>query len=163
MHNVHPYYRVPGVACLGIAANILAMRVFAAKKFHTFYRWLFTMYCSYNPIIFSLMMTLCMYDLIYLVCSMVIFSLPLLWPSIPSSFIFTHSIPYMLPIAQVAMTGRLVRTIMLKIFLYFRFHLHHHGCCYRALHHRLPSFLQDLSPLATQQIHNSYPSLLHSL
>ena len=40
-------YLVEGIflfvfACLGIAANILAMRVFAGKMFHTFYRYNYT-------------------------------------------------------------------------------------------------------------------------
>ena len=51
------------------------------------------------------MISLSLYDLVCLVSSLVIFSLPLLWPSIPSSLLFTHSVPYLLPIAHVGMTG----------------------------------------------------------
>ena len=55
------------------------------------------------------MLTLCLYDLVYLMASMMIFSLPLLWPFLVID-IFTYSIPFLLPIAHIAMTGHLSNT-----------------------------------------------------
>ena len=51
------------------------------------------------------MMTLCVYDLVYLVCSLAVFSFPLLWPSLPTFFFFPYSITYLLPVAHIGMTG----------------------------------------------------------
>ena len=42
---------------------------------------------------------------IYLLCSLVIFSMPLLWPSLPAHRIYTLSIPILLPIAHMGLTG----------------------------------------------------------
>ena len=53
----------------------------------------------------SLMMTLCGYDLVYLMCSLVIFSFPLLWPSLPSFIFFPYSVTYLLPVAHIGMSG----------------------------------------------------------
>ena len=51
-------------------------------------------------------MTLCGYDLVYLISSLFIFALPLLWPAITSNNFFPYSITYLLPIAHVGMTGK---------------------------------------------------------
>ena len=51
------------------------------------------------------MLTLCGYDLVYLLCSLVIFSFPLLWPSLPTFIYFPYSVTYLLPIAHIGMTG----------------------------------------------------------
>ena len=41
----------------------------------------------------------------YLLCSLAIFSLPLLWPSLPAHRLYTLSIPILLPIAHMGLTG----------------------------------------------------------
>ena len=41
----------------------------------------------------------------YLLCSLAIFSMPLLWPSLPAHRIYTLSIPILLPIAHMGLTG----------------------------------------------------------
>jgi hypothetical protein len=64
----------------------------------------------------SLMMTLCGYDLVYLMCSLVIFSFPLLWPSLPSFLFFPYSVTYLLPVAHIGMTGTTK-----KVFSFFSF------------------------------------------
>ena len=51
------------------------------------------------------MITLCTYDLAYLIASLLMFSVPLLYPGIVVNIQFTFSVPYLLPIAQTAMTG----------------------------------------------------------
>ena len=51
------------------------------------------------------MISLCVYDLVYLMASLMMFSIPLLHPAIVENVTFTFSIPYLLPIAQTAMTG----------------------------------------------------------
>ena len=56
-------------------------------------------------LIFSLMLSLCIYDLFCLLSSMVIFAVPLLWPKIPSWPGFVYAIPYLLPVAHIGMTG----------------------------------------------------------
>ena len=54
------------------------------------------------------MMSLCSYDLIYLTASVLMFSCPLLHPDIVRNVPFTFSVPFLLPIAQTAMTGQLL-------------------------------------------------------
>jgi hypothetical protein len=61
------------------------------------------------------MLSLCMYDLVYLISSMMIFSLPLLMPSLVMSVRFTYSIPYLLPLAHIAMTGSIYTTMTIAI------------------------------------------------
>ena len=51
-------------------------------------------------------MSLCSYDLIYLTASVLMFSCPLLHPDIVRNVPFTFSVPFLLPIAQTAMTGQ---------------------------------------------------------
>ena len=41
----------------------------------------------------------------YLLCSLAIFSMPLLWPSLPAHRVYTLSIPILLPIAHMGLTG----------------------------------------------------------
>ena len=67
-----------------------------------------TICCLVLKSFFRLMLTLCLYDMVYLVASLMIFSLPLLWPSLVMSVNFTYSIPYLLPIAHIAMTGNIL-------------------------------------------------------
>ena len=52
-----------------------------------------------------LMLTLCLYDLIYLITSVLMFAVPLLYPVVVMNITFTFSVPFLLPIAQTAMTG----------------------------------------------------------
>ena len=51
------------------------------------------------------MLTLCLYDLIYLITSVLMFAVPLLYPLVVMNMAFTFSVPFLLPIAQTAMTG----------------------------------------------------------
>ena len=53
-----------------------------------------------------LMMSLCVYELIYLTASLVMFSLPLLYPDVVLDMTFATSVTYLLPTAQIAMTGQ---------------------------------------------------------
>ena len=97
------------VACVGIAANVLGLIFFARKKpKHSFYRCCNTHRISVSVRWFipSLMMCLCSYHLVYVITSLLIFAFPLLLPPINLSALFTRSIPYMLTIAHVAVTGR---------------------------------------------------------
>ena len=55
------------------------------------------------------MISLCVYDLIYMTASLLMFSLPLLYPNIILSLRFTHSVTFLLPVAQTAMTGQDLR------------------------------------------------------
>ena len=67
----------------------------------------------------SLMMTMCGYDLVYLICSLVIFSFPLLWPSLPSFIFFPYSVTYLLPVAHIGMSGTTNTVLhLLLIFLF---------------------------------------------
>ena len=52
------------------------------------------------------MISLCVYDLVYMTAALLMFSLPLLHPNIILSLSFTYSVTFLLPIAQTAMTGR---------------------------------------------------------
>ena len=52
-----------------------------------------------------LMMSLAASDLLYLTCSSWVFSLPLLWPSIASTWLFAFSVTFMLPLAHTGLTG----------------------------------------------------------
>ena len=61
------------------------------------------------------MMSLCSYDLIYLTASVLMFSCPLLHPDIVRNVPFTFSVPFLLPIAQTAMTGQFAA--LLSIFV----------------------------------------------
>ena len=51
------------------------------------------------------MISLCVYDMIYLIASLIMFSWPLLFPQFILDLSFATSITYLLPIAQIAMTG----------------------------------------------------------
>jgi hypothetical protein len=94
------------VGCVGILSNIMAILFFARQQHHIFYRsgfWGVTH--GFDNSIFSLMLTLCCYDLVYLMYSLVIFSLPLLCPSLPFHIFFPYSVTYLLTVAHVGMTG----------------------------------------------------------
>ena len=51
------------------------------------------------------MISLCVYDMIYLIASLIMFSWPLLFPQFILDLSFATSITYLLPVAQIAMTG----------------------------------------------------------
>ena len=94
------------VGCAGILANISAILFFARQQHHIFYRSVFWVVShQFDNLMSSLMLTLCCYDLVYLMCSLVIFSLPLLCPSLPYHIFFPYSVTYLLPVAHVGMTG----------------------------------------------------------
>ena len=65
------------------------------------------------------MITLCTYDLVYLIASLLMFSIPLLYPGIVVNVQFTFSVPFLLPIAQTAMTGAKYLSIFLSNFVLF--------------------------------------------
>ena len=52
------------------------------------------------------MLTLCLYDLIYLITSVLMFAVPLLYPLVVMNIAFTFSVPFLLPIAQDIVDGR---------------------------------------------------------
>ena len=54
-----------------------------------------------------LMLSLCAYDLVYLLASVTMFAVPLLYPGVVIHDTFTLSVPFLLPIAQTSMTGTL--------------------------------------------------------
>ena len=81
------------VAIVGIIGNIIFILIFSchAKKINTFH---------------SLMVCMAYFDTIYLSSSMFIFAVPLLWPPISQTFLFTHSITLLLPTAHIGINGR---------------------------------------------------------
>ena len=50
-------------------------------------------------------MALAIYDLFYLFSSIFIFAIPLLWPESSGTILFTYSVPYLLAMAHIGMTG----------------------------------------------------------
>ena len=80
------------VAIIGITGNIIFILIFSchAKKINTFH---------------SLMVCMAYFDTIYLTSSLFIFAVPLLWPPISRTFLFTHSITLLLPTAHIGING----------------------------------------------------------
>ena len=81
-----------GVAVLGILGNLFFIIVFSSrtKKINTFH---------------SLMVSLAYFDSLYIVCSVFVFALPLLYPTCATTFLFTNSITVLLPLAHVGLNG----------------------------------------------------------
>ncbi|XP_023341605.1 FMRFamide receptor [Eurytemora carolleeae] len=61
------------------------------------------------------MMFLSFFDLLYLIASLLLFSVPLIWNAAPSHPAFTKSIPFILPTAHIGMTGSIYLTISLAV------------------------------------------------
>ena len=94
------------VTSVCIAGNIGAIWYFSRKNSPIFYRLgdqPGTQGVNNNN--FSLMITLCVFDLVLLISSLLIFPLPILWPSIPSLTHFIKSIPILLFVKNVGVTG----------------------------------------------------------
>ena len=51
------------------------------------------------------MVWLAVFDMVYLSSALVIFSIPILWPQISVTMVFTHLITYLLPIAHIGLNG----------------------------------------------------------
>ena len=46
------------------------------------------------------------FDDIFLICAVVIFSVPLICPSLSNSFTFIYVVMYMLPLTHISLTGK---------------------------------------------------------
>ena len=80
-----------GVAVLGILGNLFFIIVFSSsKKINTFH---------------SLMVSLAYFDSLYIVCSVFVFAMPLIYPACATTFLFTNSITILLPLAHVGLSG----------------------------------------------------------
>ena len=86
-------------------------------------------------------MSLCSYDLIYLTASVLMFSCPLLHPDIVRNVPFTFSVPFLLPIAQTAMTGQFAA--ILSVFVEFlKLYRKHFGYLVNIIFSSLTTFNQ---------------------
>ena len=83
-----------GVAVLGILGNLFFITVFSSsrrtKKINTFH---------------SLMVSLAYFDSLYIICSVFVFALPLVYPACATTFLFTNSITILLPLAHIGLNG----------------------------------------------------------
>ena len=61
------------------------------------------------------MILLSVFDLLHLICSLFIFSSPILFPSLPTSTFYTYSIPYLLPVGHIALTGSIYSTVAIAV------------------------------------------------
>ena len=52
------------------------------------------------------MISLAFFDLIYLISSLLIFAVPIMWPDTALSSTFAYSIPFLLPAAHIGLTGK---------------------------------------------------------
>ena len=57
----------------------------------------------------SLMVWLAVFDTVYLSSALVIFSIPILWPEISVTKVFTHLITVLLPTAHIGLNGEIIR------------------------------------------------------
>jgi len=88
------------VAVFGVAGNLVAVVIFLQKNNHTFFR---------------IMLSLCLYNLALVSASFVIFSLPLLLPSVVFHRSFAVAVSFLLPIAQTSTTGSIFTTIAISV------------------------------------------------
>ena len=56
------------------------------------------------------MVGLSCFDMMYLFSSLFLFSAPHFWPAITETFIFTHAITLLLPLAHIGLTGMIIGT-----------------------------------------------------
>ena len=79
-------------ANIGIIGNLAFVTIFTInrKNINTFH---------------SLMVFLALFDAIYLIAAMLIFSVPILWPNISTTSVFTHLITILLPTAHIGING----------------------------------------------------------
>ena len=52
------------------------------------------------------MLCLAYVDTLYLISALLIFSVPLLWPRVATTWTFTIMITYLLPVAHITLNGR---------------------------------------------------------
>ena len=60
-----------------------------------------------SKMLFSLMICSAFFDIVYLTCSVIVFSAPLIWPHLQSNFIFNKAIIIILPLANMGLTGNI--------------------------------------------------------
>lgn len=89
------------VGILGIFGDLLAIFVFSCKQ--------------YQRQFYTLLITLAICDLIYLVMSIMLFSLPTLFHSVTYAHWYVKLVPIMLPLAQVSLSGAIYVTIAISL------------------------------------------------
>ncbi len=93
------------VGCVGVVGNLSAIVVFGRqrvqKNFH------------------ALMVTLAAFDLAYITVSAFIFSLPQFAPGFNTTRAYTHALPFVLPFAQIGLTGSIYLTCAVTLERYF--------------------------------------------
>lgn len=103
---------------LGIVGNVAAvivfiLRIHIQRNFH------------------SLMICLAVYDLIYIISNILIFSLPLFFDEYLTSGTYYHIMPLALPLAQIGMTGSIYFTMAITVERYLTvchpFYKHSHN------------------------------------
>ncbi len=67
----------------------------------------------------ALMVTLAAFDLCYICVSAFIFSLPQFAPGFNTTFAYTHTLPFVLPLAQIGLTGSIYLTCAVTLERYF--------------------------------------------
>ncbi len=65
----------------------------------------------------SLMVWLAVFDTVYLSSALVIFSIPILWPEISVTKVFTHLITVLLPTAHIGLNGEIIRVKLNKFMI----------------------------------------------
>ena len=63
----------------------------------------------------SLMVCLGCVDVLYLSSAVLVFSIPLLWPSVSTTWTFTRLITVLLPVAHIALNGSILLTMCLAL------------------------------------------------
>ena len=97
-----------------------------------------------TPIASRLMASLFCYDSLYLLSSLVMFSLPNLQPSLHSHPLYIHSIPVLLPLANIWLTGLPPTNPSShnKLVKLSRLYLHHNINHFGKVYHSVSSLLQ---------------------
>ena len=89
------------IGILGIIGNVMAIVVFARhtlqKNFH------------------ALMLSLSAFDLIYITASILIFSIPQFSDNYKDSGVYYYVLPWVLPMAQVGLTGSIYFTMAITV------------------------------------------------
>merc|ERR1719206_313081 len=61
------------------------------------------------------MLSLAIFDLLYILMSIMLFSLPTLYPSIRRISVYAYLVPVLLPLAQIGLTGSIYLTVAISI------------------------------------------------
>ncbi len=89
------------VGILGIVGNVAAITVFARqhlqKNFH------------------ALMLSLSLFDLIYILANILLFSIPQFSSNYKESGVYFYILPWVLPMAQIGMTGSIYFTMAITV------------------------------------------------